>query len=84
MIVPNFDLVNNRIINLSDPSRASTCTTQIRVPYSADFERVSTICTKILVWNPSGRPFQGSVGEPRQPCRRLTADRHRLLASRNG
>jgi len=48
MIVPNFDLVNNRIINLSDPSRASTCTTQIRVPYIADFERVSTICTKIL------------------------------------
>jgi MscS family membrane protein len=48
MIVPNFDLVNNRIVNLSDPSRASTCSTQIRVPYSASFEQVRQIAVGIL------------------------------------
>jgi small-conductance mechanosensitive channel len=60
MIVPNFDLVNNRIINLSEPSRAGTCTTQIRVPYSADFARVSQISTQIL----SGIPNVDSSKAP--------------------
>lgn len=48
MIVPNSDLVNNRIVNLSDPSRGTTCTTQIRVPFTADFTKVKEIALKIL------------------------------------
>ncbi len=52
MIVPNFDLVNNTIINLSEPSRASICTTQIRVPYSADFKTVQALCLKLLTQTP--------------------------------
>ena len=48
MIVPNFDLVNNRIVNLSDPSHSRTCTASIRVPYSADFETVREICLRVL------------------------------------
>ena len=52
MIVPNFDLVNNTIINLSEPSRASICTTQIRVPYSADFKTVQALCLKLLSQTP--------------------------------
>jgi MscS family membrane protein len=52
MIVPNFDLVNNTIINLSEPSRAGICTTQIRVPYSADFKSVQALCLKLLARTP--------------------------------
>src|SRR6185437_13319904 len=48
MIVPNFDLVNNRILNLSMPSRAGTCSTTIRVPYAANFEVVKEISIHIL------------------------------------
>jgi MscS family membrane protein len=48
MIVPNFDLVNNTIINLSEPSRASICSTQIRIPYSVDFKTVQALCLKLL------------------------------------
>jgi MscS family membrane protein len=52
MIVPNFDLVNNTIVNLSEPSRASICTTQIRVPYAADFKNVQALCLKLLGQTP--------------------------------
>jgi MscS family membrane protein len=48
LIVPNFDLVNNRILNLSDPSRAVTCSTVIRVPYSVEFQTVREICLTLL------------------------------------
>jgi MscS family membrane protein len=48
MIVPNFDLVNTRVVNLSDPSRMSTCSTNIRVPFAADFDVVKTLGLKIL------------------------------------
>jgi MscS family membrane protein len=48
MIVPNFDLVNNTILNLSEPSRAGICSTQIRVSYSADFNRVKTLILQIM------------------------------------
>lgn len=48
LIVPNFDLVNNRITNYSMPSRASTATTQIRVSVTADFDRVKSLSLKIL------------------------------------
>jgi small-conductance mechanosensitive channel len=48
LIVPNFDLVNNRILNLTDPSRAVSCSTIIRVPYSADFQSIQLICLSII------------------------------------
>lgn len=66
VIVPNFDLVNNRIVNLSEPSRASTCTTQIRVPYSADFSLVKEVCIKILAITPK-------VDQRRSPWVNLTS-----------
>ena len=53
LIVPNFDLVNNRIVNYSMPSRASTCTTQIRISTASDFDRVKSLCLKILSGIPS-------------------------------
>jgi MscS family membrane protein len=48
MIVPNFDLVNNTIINLSEPSRAGICSTQIRMPFTADFKKIQALCLSIL------------------------------------
>lgn len=44
LIVPNSDLVTNKIINLSSPSRALAANTMIRVPLEVPFERVRAIC----------------------------------------
>jgi len=44
LIVPNAELVNTKILNLSLPSRAVGCSTQIRVPYSVPFQKVREIC----------------------------------------
>jgi small-conductance mechanosensitive channel len=48
LVVPNFDLVNTKIMNLSEPSRSTTCTTQIRVPYSVSFREIEQLCLGIL------------------------------------
>lgn len=48
LIVPNSELVNTKIINLSVPSREITCSTSVRVPYSAPFPKVKTICLSIV------------------------------------
>ena len=48
LIVPNSDLVNNKLLNLSIPSRELVCSTQIRIPYSVPFSQVSEICFSLL------------------------------------
>ncbi len=47
LIVPNSELVNNRILNLSLPNREITSSIQIRVPYDASFPKIREICIKI-------------------------------------
>jgi small-conductance mechanosensitive channel len=48
LIVPNSDLVNTKILNLSLPNRETTCSAQIRVPCSTSFESVKALCLSIL------------------------------------
>lgn len=48
LIVPNSELVNTKILNLSLPSREKSVSTSIRVPYEASFERVRAICLQLL------------------------------------
>jgi small-conductance mechanosensitive channel len=47
LIVPNSDLVNNRILNLSLHSREIQVPLHIRIPYDAAFFRVREICLQI-------------------------------------
>ena len=44
LIVPNSDLVNSKIVNLSMPSRRGTCSVSFRIPYSFAFDRVKVLC----------------------------------------
>ena len=48
LIVPNFDLVNTKFVNYSEPGRGTTCTTQIRVPYTVEFQTIKDLSLKIL------------------------------------
>ncbi len=48
LIVPNSDLVNTKILNLSLPTRELLCTTSVRIPYTASFSRVRTLSLAIL------------------------------------
>jgi len=48
LVVPNFDLVNTKFVNYSEPGRGTTCSIQIRVPYSVDFKTIQDISLKIL------------------------------------
>jgi MscS family membrane protein len=48
LIVPNAELVNTKILNLSMPSRELSCTVSIRVPFSIPFSEVKEICLNIL------------------------------------
>jgi small-conductance mechanosensitive channel len=48
MIVPNSELVNTRVLNLTLQSRNLLCTTQIRIPVSTPFKTVRSICLGIL------------------------------------
>ncbi len=48
LIVPNSELVNTKILNLSTPTREITCSTSIRIPYNISFLRVRDICFSIL------------------------------------
>jgi len=49
LIVPNSDMVNNKILNLSMPSREITCSVPIRVPYSVKFSVVRSVCLSLVV-----------------------------------
>ena len=44
LIVPNSDLVNNRLINLSLPTRQGVCSTTFKFPYSVPFQTIKQIC----------------------------------------
>lgn len=48
LIVPNSDLVNTKLLNLSVPSAFVTCGTQIRVPLDIPFDRVRSLCFEVL------------------------------------
>lgn len=45
LIVPNSELVNTKILNLSLPSRAVSCSVSFKVPFDASFAQVKGICT---------------------------------------
>lgn len=48
LIVPNSELVNTKIINLSSPFPQVCCTTSIRVPCLISFEKIQTTCLKMI------------------------------------
>ncbi|MGK5081933.1 mechanosensitive ion channel domain-containing protein [Bdellovibrionota bacterium FG-1] len=48
LIVPNSDLVNTKILNLSLPSREATTSTTFRVPFEVSFDQVKTICLETV------------------------------------
>ncbi|MGZ3707905.1 MAG: mechanosensitive ion channel domain-containing protein, partial [Bdellovibrionota bacterium] len=57
LIVPNSELVNTRILNLSMPSREMICSSSFRVPYTVSFARVKAIALATVdeVSHASGR-----------------------------
>jgi MscS family membrane protein len=48
LIVPNAELVNTKILNLSIPNREVSCSTMIRVPFGIPFSRIKAICLTLL------------------------------------
>ena len=59
LIVPNSEMVNTKILNLSTPSLETTTSTQIRVPYTVDFERVKKICLEVVSQTKLAHPKKG-------------------------
>ncbi len=47
LIVPNQDLVNTKILNMTMEGPASACSTRFRVPIDVPFSRIKTICQEI-------------------------------------
>lgn len=60
LIVPNSDLVNSKLLNLSSPTKFVTCTTRIRVPFQVPFERVKSCCVETLKRIPRAKLERGS------------------------
>lgn len=48
LIVPNSEMVNTKILNLSLPSRAGACSTTLGLPYDAPFTRAREIALEVL------------------------------------
>ncbi len=48
LIVPNSELVNTRILNLSVPARSAAVSVQIRLDHDASFSRFRELCLEIL------------------------------------
>jgi small-conductance mechanosensitive channel len=48
LIVPNSELVNTKILNMSLPARDRSCSTSFGVPYAASFPKLREICLEIL------------------------------------
>lgn len=48
LIVPNTELVNTKILNLSMPNREITCSSKIRVPCSVPFLKVKDMSLSVL------------------------------------
>ena len=47
-IVPNSDLVNTKILNLSQPSRAMACSTKFRIPFDVPFTPVKQASLEVM------------------------------------
>jgi small-conductance mechanosensitive channel len=60
LIVPNSEMVNTKILNLSVPSLETTVSTQLRVPFTVDFERVRQICAEIVTQTRLANAKRGS------------------------
>ena len=48
LIVPNSELVNTKILNLSMPSKGQACTVNVRVPLQVSFEEFRLKCQEVL------------------------------------
>jgi small-conductance mechanosensitive channel len=48
LIVPNSELVNTKILNLSMPSRETTASASFRVPADTPFARIREICLDVI------------------------------------
>jgi small-conductance mechanosensitive channel len=48
LIVPNSELVNTKILNLSMPTRAISCSTSIRIPIQYSFSKIREVCLDTL------------------------------------
>lgn len=48
LIVPNSELVNTKLLNLSMPSTAQSCSVNLRVPLQVTFESFRAICKEVL------------------------------------
>jgi small-conductance mechanosensitive channel len=59
LIVPNAELVNTKLLNLSQPARTTACSTFIRVPYTVPFARIKQICMEILSETNRALPNKG-------------------------
>ena len=46
LVVPNSELANTKILNLSRPIRPVTCVSQVRVPFQVSFDRARGHCEK--------------------------------------
>ncbi|MCM2279687.1 MAG: mechanosensitive ion channel family protein [Oligoflexia bacterium] len=60
LIVPNAELVNTKILNLSSPTSEVTCSVQLRVPVSVPFEQIQSICQASLAELSAMRRNRGS------------------------
>ncbi|MBI2711645.1 MAG: mechanosensitive ion channel [Bdellovibrio sp.] len=61
LIVPNAELSNMRILNLSKPSRSVSCTTLLRISFGSSFDSVKDACQKSFQATKGplrDRPFQ--------------------------
>lgn len=72
LIVPNAELVNTKILNLSLLSRGVSCSTTFKVPLHVPFKRVKAICLELIAQVPNVRNEKGvwvhlsSIGEGMQ------------------
>jgi MscS family membrane protein len=72
MIVPNQDLVNSRIVNLSMTKNQFNASTRFRVPLSTPFERIRAIALEAIAATPkaqkgrAGWDFLNSVADGHQ------------------
>jgi small-conductance mechanosensitive channel len=59
LIVPNSELVNTKILNLSLPARAKSCSTRFGVGYDVSFAKLKSICLEILAQIPQCNQNRG-------------------------
>jgi MscS family membrane protein len=74
LIVPNSELVNTKILNLSMPTLETSASTEIRVPYWASFQDVRKICLQALEETPRVSKTRG-----RSVLLKSLADGHQVI-----